>query len=174
MAEEWGDHAWQVGQVVAVGNVARAGQSTVPKIAFFELGGYGDVEYYGRDNIAVDQIGEPLPMFGRYTTAPAKIIQVDKPPLWPPDVQPMPAAAVQEYVLHNVGARPWDRDYDDVRLIADVAEGRGKIIDSQDDIHGYPKEDETRRAFNPADWNLEDMTPKSPAVLDASHHARGT
>ena len=174
MAEEWGDHPWQVGQVVAVGNVARAGQSTVPHIAFFELGGYGDVQYYARDNIAVDQIGEPLPMIGRYTTAPAKIIQMDQPPLWPPDVTPMPASDVQQYVLHNVGARPWDRDYDDVRLIADVAEGRGRIIDSQDDIHGYPVQEPTHRAFNPADWNLQDMTPRDPAVLDDSHKAHGT
>ena len=174
MAEEWGDHPWQVGQVVAVGNVARAGQSTPPKVAFFELGGYGDVQYYARDNIAVDQIGDPLPMVGRYTTSPAKIITMDQPPLWPPDVTPMPAAEVQQYVLHNAGARPWDRDYDDVRLIADVAEGRGKIIDSQDDIHGYPVQAATHRPFNPTDWNLDDMTPRTPAALDSSHKARGT
>jgi hypothetical protein len=174
MAEEWGDHPWQVGQVVAVGNVARAGQSTVPKIAFFELGGYGDVEYYARDNIAVDQIGDPLPMIGRYTTSPARILHPAQPPLWPPLVKVMPAEEVQEYVLHNAGARPWDRDYDDVRLIADVAEGRGKIIDSQDDIHGYPVQEATHRAFNPADWNLQDMTPRDPSVLDASHKAHGT
>ena len=86
----------------------------------------------------------------------------------------MPSSAVQQYVLHNAGARPWDRDYDDVRLIADVAEGRGTIINSQDDIHGYPAPAETRRPFNPDDWNLNDMTPKTPAALDSSHHARGT
>jgi pectate lyase len=174
MAEEWGDHPWQVGQMVAVGNVLRAGQSTVPKLAFLEIGGYGDLEYYGSDNIAVDQIGEPLPMFGRYTTAPAKIIQVDKPPLWPQGLEPMPASAVQQYVLHNVGARVWDRDYDDVRLIADVAEGRGKIIDSQDDIHGYPQAKETRRPFDPSKWDLRFMTPLDPSTLDSSAKAHGT
>jgi hypothetical protein len=154
--------------------VLRAGQSTPAKLAFLEIGGYGDLEYYGRDNIAVDQIGEPLPMFGRYTTAPAKIIQVDKPPLWPEGLNPMPASAVQQYVLHNVGARPWDRDYDDVRLIADVAEGRGKIIDSQDDIHGYPAETETHRSFDPSKWDLRFMTPLDPSVLDNSAKAHGT
>ena len=69
-------------------------------------------------------------------------------------------------MLHNAGARPWDRDYDDVRLIADVAEGRGKIIDSENDIHGYPMQKPTPRPFNPDDWNLGDMTPKNPAALD--------
>ncbi len=41
MAEEWGDHPWQIGELAAVGNVARGGQSTVPHIAFLEIGGYG-------------------------------------------------------------------------------------------------------------------------------------
>jgi hypothetical protein len=86
----------------------------------------------------------------------------------------MPAVAVQDYVLHNVGARPWDRDFDDVRLIADVAEGRGTIISSENDIHGYPVVKPTQRSFNPADWNLIDMTPKSPSALDSSDKAKGT
>jgi len=81
---------------------------------------------------------------------------------------------VQKRVLHDAGARPWDRDYDDVRLIADVAEGRGEIINSQDDIHGYPQQEETHRPFNPDDWDLLTMTPKRPDVLDSSHKARGT
>jgi pectate lyase len=174
MAEEWGDHPYQVGQMAAVGNVLRAGQSTPPKLAMVEIGGYGDLEFYGKDNIAVDQIGEPLPMFGRYTTSPAKIIQVDKPPLWPEGLEPMPAVEVQKYVLHNAGARPWDRDYDDVRLIADVAEGRGKIVDSQDDLHGYPTQTETHRPFDPSKWDLRYMTPLDPSVLDGSAKARGT
>ena len=96
------------------------------------------------------------------------------PPLWPPYVHPMPSSAVQQYVLHNAGARTWDRDYDDVRLIADVAEGRGYVINSENDIHGYPVEKPTQRPFNPNDWNLIDMTPKSPSALDSSAKARGT
>lgn len=124
-------------------------------------------------SIAVDQIGEPLPMFGRYTTAPAKIIQVDKPPLWPQGLNPMPASAVQQYVLHNVGARSWDRGYDDVRLLADVAEGRGVIINSQDDIHGDPVEKETHRPFDPSKWDLRFLTPRDPSVLDSAAQARG-
>ena len=36
---------------------------------------------YG-DNIAVDQVGEPLRMFGRYTTSNARIIQTRRPPVW--------------------------------------------------------------------------------------------
>ncbi len=174
MAEEWGDHPWQLGKLSVVGTVMRAGESTLPHIALVEIGGYGDLDYYGKDNVAVNQIGEPLPMFGRYTTSPAKIVMQKTPPIWPPNVTVLPSSAVQQHVLHNAGARIWDRDYDDVRLIADVAEGRGYIINSQDDIHGYPVQKPTTRPFNPDDWNLIDMTPKSPTALDASDKAHGT
>ena len=174
MAEEWGDHPWQVGELSVVGTVLREGESSVPHLAFLEIGGYGDLQYYGKDNVAVNQIGEPIPMFGRYTTAPAKIIMDKTPQIWPPNVQVMPSSAVQQYVLHNAGARIWDRDYDDVRLIADVAEGRGYIINSENDIHGYPVQKPTERPFNPDNWNLVDMTPKNPAVLDSGQKAKGT
>ncbi len=173
-ANEWGDHPYQTGKIVAVGNAMRAGISTPDQVAFFELGGDGDVEYYGRDNIAVDRIGRPIPQLGRYTTGPAKIIETKEPPIWPAGLKPMPATDVQKSVLMNAGARPWDRDYDDVRLLADVAEGRGTIVDSEQAIHGYPHQKPTSRPFNEADWNLSDMTPKRPEVLDSSQKAKGT
>ena len=108
------------------------------------------------------------------TTAPAKIIQKSKPMLWPPGLKALPASAVQQAVLGGVGARPWDRDANDVQLISDTAEGRGQIIDSENDLHGYPNPKPTARPFNPDDWNLFDMTPKRPEVLDAGAKARGT
>ena len=174
MAEEWGSVPPQLGQMVAVGNVLRAGPSTPSPLAFLEVGGAGDLEYHGSDNIAVDRVGEPLPMRGRYTTTSAKIIDRDKPMLWPEGLKAMPALDVQTSVLKNAGARPWDRDHHDVRLIADVAEGRGKIIDSEKEVGGYPVEKETHRAFNPADWDLRFMTPLTPAALDSSAKSKGT
>ncbi len=173
-ANEWGDHPYQTGQIVAVGNAMRAGISTPDQVAFFELGGDGDVAYYAKDNIAVDRIGRPLPMLGRYTTGPARIIETKTPPTWPQGFKPIAAVDVQKSVLMHAGARPWDRDYDDVRLLADVAEGRGTIIDSEQAIHGYPHPKPTAKPFNEADWNLTDMTPKRPEVLDSSSKAKGT
>lgn len=174
MAQEWGSSPWQIGKMVVVGNVLRAGQDTPQGLPLMMIGGYGDVEFYGRDNIAVDRWGAPLPMFGRYTTSPAKIIQVKKPPFWPAGLEARPASAVQQWVLAEAGARPWDRDGDDVRLIADVAEGRGNIIDSEADLQGYPAHKPTSRPFVEADWNLDDMSPKRPDLLDAGAKARGT
>lgn len=174
--EEWGDVPFEVGKMTAIGNVLRAGPSTpTERLAFLMIGGAGDLEYYGRDNIAVDQVGEPIRMFGRYTTSPARIIEVSRPPVWWEGLTPMPAVDVQRSVLSTVGARPWDRDMRDVLLIAEVAEGRGEIIDHERQVGGYPAVGEpTRKAFNPDDWNLHDMTPKRDDVLDRPANRRGT
>src|SRR5438105_2792709 len=80
---EWGDHPHQDGQLSAVGNVLRGGFSTREDVAFLSIGGVGDLRYHGRDNLAVDRQGRPLPMFGRYTTSPARIIQLPRPEIWP-------------------------------------------------------------------------------------------
>jgi hypothetical protein len=174
MAEEWGDKPYEVGRMVAVGNVLRAGPSTPDDLAFLMIGGYGDLEYHGRDNIAVDRLGRNLPMFGRYTTSRARIVQLGRAPFWPPGVSAIPAVDVQRWVLANAGARPWDRDTHDVRVIADVAEGRGRIIDSEAEVRGYPAYAPTHRPFNERDWDLRTMTPVRSGVLDSGARARGT
>ena len=174
--EEWGSVPFEVGKMSVVGNVLRAGPSTpTDHLAFMMIGGAGDVEYYGLDNIAVDQVGEPIRMFGRYTTTPARIIEVSRPPVWWEGLAPIPAVDVQRSVLSTAGARPWDRDMRDVLLIAEVAEGRGEIIDHEREVGGYPAVGEpTRKVFNPDDWNLHDMTPKRDDVLDRPANRRGT
>lgn len=158
---EWGGHPHQPGQLSAVGNVLRAGFSTRPDIAFLTIGGAGDLSYYGRDNLAVDRQGRPLPMFGRYTTSPARIIETDRPPVWPDGLDVLPADQVETHVLRHAGARPWDRDEHDVRVIFDVAEGRGEIIDDEAEVGGYPRPEPTRAPFVEADWNLDTMEPRS-------------
>ena len=174
--EEWGTVPFEVGKMSVVGNVLRAGPSTPTNhLAFMMIGGAGDVEYYGLDKIAVDQVGEPIRMFGRYTTSPARIIEMPRPPVWWEGLTPIPAVDVQRSVLSTAGARPWDRDMRDVLLIAEVAEGRGEIIDHEREVGGYPAVGEpTRKAFNPDDWNLHDMTPKRDDVLDRPANRRGT
>lgn len=174
--EEWLDHPYEVGKMTAIGNVLRAGPSTpTDRLAFLMIGGAGDLEYYGRDNIAVDQVGEPLRMFGRYTTTSARIIETRRPPVWWEGLTPVPAVQVQVSVLSQSGARPWDRDQRDVLLIAEVAEGRGEIIDHEREVGGYPAVVEaTRRPFNPDDWDLRFMTPLRDEVLDRPARRRTT
>jgi pectate lyase len=158
IAQEWGDHPYQTGEMTIVGNVLRGGQSTVDKLPLVTIGGSGDVALYERDNVAVDRFGNPLPMRGLYTNAPIKILKLPAPAI--PGVTPMPASQVQDYVIKNAGARNWDRDHEDARVVADTIEGRGYIIDSQSEWGGYPKQEPTQQAFDAAKWNLDDMTAK--------------
>lgn len=159
--EEWGEHPRQTGRLVLIGNVMRAGPSTHDPLALVMLGGSGDLELYDEDNPALDRIGRPLPAQGRYTTAPARIVALTPRPALPFGVTPLRSDAVQDAVIADVGARPWDRDLHDARVVADTIEGRGRIIDSENDVGGYPRYAETRRAFDPAEWDLETMLPKA-------------
>jgi hypothetical protein len=168
-AEEWGDHPFQVGKISLVGNVLRAGPSTPNDVALFELGGAGDVELYMKDNIAVDRIGRPLPMLGRYTTSAAKIIEVKTGPAFPEGVKPLAAVDVENSVIANAGARPWERDEVDWRVIADTIEGRGKIIDSEQEVGGYPVQLATFKTFDPNEWDMRYMTPKVAPTYKAIH-----
>jgi hypothetical protein len=170
IAEEWGEHPYQTGSLVLIGNVLRGGPSTVAGLPLFTLGGSGDIELYAADNIAVDKFGSPLPMTGRYTTAPAKIIEVKTAPALPEGVKLLTAAQVQDAVINDAGARPWDRDHDDARIVADTIEGRGKIIDSQKEVNGYPSVKETHQPFDPADWDLDTMTSKKPLLPRVRPH----
>lgn len=158
---EWGDRPHQLGELSAVGNVLRGGFSTRADIAFLTIGGVGDLRYHGRDNLAVDRRGGPVPMFGRYTTSPARIIPVARPVIWPAGLPVLAANQVETHVLRHAGARPWDRDPHDIRVIFDVVEGRGEIIDNETQVGGYPRVEPTRAPFVEAEWDLVTMEPRS-------------
>jgi pectate lyase len=160
IAEEWGDHPVQVGAMAFIGNVMRAGPSTRDDLAFFALGGSGDTELYATDNIAVDRLGRPMPMTSRYTTNTATIRNVKSAPVVPFGFTPIKALDVQDYVIKNAGARPWDRDHNDSRVVADTIEARGKIIDSQQEVGGYPEQVPSHAPFDEAAWDLRFMTRK--------------
>jgi hypothetical protein len=78
----------------------------------------------------------------------------------PVGLKPLAAIDVQDAVIRNAGARPWDRDATDRRIVADTIEARGEIIDSEQAVGGYPVQQETRQKFNPAEWDLRFMTRK--------------
>ena len=161
MALEWGSRPYQNGQMSAVGNVMRGGPSTEGQLPFLMLGGDGDLEYYGKDNIAVDKYGVSLPMFGRYGETRAKLIEVSAPVSWPDGITVMPSRDVETHVLTHAGARHWDRDADDIRVLFFIAEGRGKIIDDEKEVSSYPVQKEVHAPFVEAHWDLATMEPKS-------------
>ena len=158
---EWGAKPRLAGELSAVGNVLRGGFSTRDDVAFLTIGGVGDLYYHGRDNLVVDRLGKPLPMFGRYTTSTARIIESERARVWPQGLDVLAVHDVETHVLRFAGARPWDRDAHDLRVLFDVAEGRGKIIDDEKEVGGYPQQAMTRATFVEADWNLDTMEPRS-------------
>jgi len=162
MALEWAGQPYVTGELSAVGNVMRGGPSTDAALPFLMLGGDGDLKFYGRDNRAVDRHGNPLPEFGRYGETKAKLIRSAKPLADISSLPLLPSGAVETSVLQTVGARPWDRAPDDIRVLYFVAEGRGQIIDDEKQIgQGYPRPTPTRAPFVEADWDLSTMQPKS-------------
>lgn len=161
MALEWAGRDYVTGELSAVGNVMRGGPSTDERLPLVMLGGDGDLRYFGKDNIAVDRHGVALPMFGRYGETRARLIEADTPSPWPGELDVLEARDVETHVLASVGARPWDRDEHDLRVLFFVAEGRGEIIDDESRVGGYPRVEPTHAPFVEADWHLDTMEPRS-------------
>ncbi len=158
---EWAGHDYVTGEITAVGNLMRAGNSTAPGLPFLTLGGDGDLAFYGKDNKAVDRWGNPEAMFGRYGVTGAKLIEKDAPMASLEGYEILPADRLETSLLSTVGARPWDRAADDIRVLFFVAEGRGEILDDEKVVGGYPHLAETRAPFVEKDWNMVTMTPLS-------------
>jgi hypothetical protein len=117
-----------------------------------------------QDNLAVDAAGRPVAMTGRYTAGSARILQADgdgRTPHLPPRLRVLPAAQLEDQILLSAGARPWDRDPVDFKLLSDVAEGRGRIPDSETESTGHPRHAAGQRAFDAALWDLADMRPRA-------------
>lgn len=57
---------------------------------------------------------------------------------YPSGYTPMASPDVEAYVLANVGARPADRDSVDMRLINDVINRTGRLINSPSEVGGWP------------------------------------
>jgi hypothetical protein len=152
---EWEGHPFETGEMAIFANVFLAGPSTDPKAAPFMLGGEGDLQLAMFNNFARDVAGKPMAMTGRFGSGSPRLIEKS-----PPNTTSMNDAdyrSVLDNVLANCGARPWDRDPIDARIVADVRNGTGKIIDSEQEVGGYPMRPETRAAFVEASWNLDTM-----------------
>ena len=161
MALEWAGQPYVTGELSAVGNVMRGGPSTEPDLPFLMLGGDGDLLYYGKDNLAVDRYGRPLPAFGRYGETRATVINAKKPVSWWPGLSILPSRDVETHVLALAGARPWDRDAHDIRVLFFIAEGRGEVIDDESEVGGFGEVKPAYAPFVEGDWNLDTMEPKS-------------
>ncbi len=160
VAPEWAGREHQTGRLALVGNVLRHGAHTPAGTPLFALGGQGDVELHLHDNIVVDGHGRPVEATGRYAAGGARLLPAPVPEL-PPRLRPLPAARVEDELLLAAGARPWDRDPIDLRLLSDIVESRLSLIDSEAQVGGLPRRAATVRPFDASAWHLNDMSPRA-------------
>jgi hypothetical protein len=158
-ANEWGSHPYQIGQMVVVGNVFTYGANTPAGVPLVYVGGDGPCEVYLEDNIALDSEARPVPLLGGKT---ANIVSVEQKPLWPSGLVALKASELRDFIKNEVGARPWDRDAVDARIVREALSGAGKVINSERDVEGYPSPVETREPFHPEEWDLATMVRRSP------------
>lgn len=160
LANEWQGQPPQTGRLSLVGNVYRAGPDTTPGTALFTLRGVGDVALHLADNLALDRHGAALPLLADHSEGRARVLPLARAEL--PEGLPLwPAASLAQHLPLLLGARPWDRDAIDTGFIDQLLRGDGRILDSEAEHPlGHPRHAPTRRAFDPADWQLEGPTPR--------------
>jgi hypothetical protein len=79
---------------------------------------------------------------------------VGTPPIWTVPLTLRTSGDVQAWILAHAGARPADRDAVDLRIVTEVLQGGGKIIDSQTEVGGWPVQRSVQRPLQiPADPN---------------------
>jgi pectate lyase len=157
---EWNHREHSVGKISAVGNVLRYGPDTRPRTPLFSLGGAGSVELHAEDNLAIDFSGQDAPLLGRYTSGQPQIL-VPQSAYLPPRLSPIPSNRLESELMKATGARPWDRSHHDRRVLSDIAEARGRIIDREEEIGGFEKTEQKMQPFDARQWNLWDMSPQS-------------
>ena len=136
MAEWHGRQPPPPPRIAVVGNQLVGGASTrVRALVIANISrayGEGPAEVFSADNLMERTTPASLPEFGPLVS------RLDKAPVWPAGLVAYPASTVRERVLAHAGARPLDRDASDARIVAGVRTGSGRIIDSQDEVGGYP------------------------------------
>jgi hypothetical protein len=150
-------------KITMEGNVAKSGKNTgghatqqIPE--FYNQVAKTGSEYFIRNNWANDA-------YGRYDSCqptendandwdcvyknpsslnPEKYKMKSNPSIWSGNVNVLRMNEVENYIKKNVGARPADRDRVDLRLIAEVDNGKASLKNSVAEAGGYPALAENR------------------------------
>ena len=145
--QEWKGHEWVTGKMTVEGNFIEFGKDT-PKNA--PVGKFrGPVEVFWKDNMVISKSGK-RELEGSH-------ILVDKRPVWPEGFLASNSTVVKEQVLKDAGARPWDRDKVDKRIVQQVKNRTSRIIDSEQEVGGYPVVKPVFQNFDVDEWDLERM-----------------
>ncbi|SEI01808.1 pectate lyase, PelA/Pel-15E family [Rheinheimera pacifica] len=116
-------------QVAVIGNVLRYGRDSYSDLALVSY--HGDA--YLQDNLTFNLDDKAM-----YDTA-GVIKRLTAAPVWPQGIRVMAAKEVEHQLLPVVGARYWQRDVTDQRIVQSYVNRDGRIIDSQQQVGGYPQ-----------------------------------
>ncbi len=93
---------------------------------------------YVHDNQAISTTGDPWSNVRGQDGIDIEPLKADESPNWIPNLIAQKSHTVKHSVLSNAGARRADKDPVDLRILKDVINGTGRIIDSQEDVGGWP------------------------------------
>jgi pectate lyase len=120
-------------KLTIVGNVLIPAADTKRDLYFI----CGKLTAYYEDNLIIRNIKDHKGYRAEWVVSP-DVEELAVPPLEPDRYNLLPADKVASSVLKNAGSRPGSRNRIDQRIIRDVTSGKGKVINSQDEVGGYP------------------------------------
>lgn len=120
-------------KITAIGNVLIPGVDT--KTDMYLL--YGKLSAYQKNNKILRNVNDKQGYKPEYVVSP-DVEELDTPPVNAEHYGIIDANEVAYNVLNTAGARPKMRDAIDSRIIDDIKSGKGKIINSQEEVGGYP------------------------------------
>ncbi|MGJ1403293.1 pectate lyase family protein [Sphingobacterium siyangense] len=152
---QWKGKKKQTTKLSVIGNILQKGRDTDPGVYFF-LGGNGPLRLYLDDNKVFNYDGVPSNQL--YKGDANKLIKTKE--VWYSNLITLKAENLKDYILENVGARPWDRDSEDQRIINDVRGKKGHIISSEREVMSNIKAKSNYSKFVESDWDMKTLRKK--------------
>jgi hypothetical protein len=118
--------------VSAIGNVVIASPGSRPRLDAFQHGDNPGTRIYYEDNVSIGiRAFDAAERSGKRKERDPPLIST--PPISFPGFSPRKSAETEASVLKSAGARPWDRDAVDARIVAQVRSRTGGIVDEPSD-----------------------------------------
>ena len=146
VSSEWSGRNYVTGEMTVIGNVLEKGPNSTTGLNFMHTN--GPLNLFWEDNTV---IGASANMFSGSSSHTI----VNSPNIWNDNIELIKSGEVLNKLLENAGARPWDRDEVDKRIILGIKEGTNKMIDTEQEVGGYPNLTPSYQEFDPSLWGLE-------------------
>lgn len=135
LPEHWQGREMVPGRLAIIGNILERGPSSLPGVAMVSATPTGLWHLYQKDNQVWNDGFLPDSLIAPH--GPNLQLIPEDPYFRYPAI--LPSTLVRETVWRDVGARPWSRDPIDQRVVSEAEKGRGALIDSEENVGGYPR-----------------------------------